>query len=201
MKFRAIGFDYGGVIAGIPGPEFERRIIKILGVDLQTFQDVYFEFNHLLNSNALSVDDFWKKISEELGCLDKYNELIAFIHNLPHHEINKKVIALVDALRDSGYKIGLLSNNTLETANRFEETGFADHFDVVAVSAKIGYSKPSPKAFNIFIKQLGIEPGELIFIDDTKKSLEAAGEIGFYPVLFTGYEDLVQILSDIGIKI
>ncbi|OGN12511.1 MAG: hypothetical protein A3C71_01940 [Candidatus Yanofskybacteria bacterium RIFCSPHIGHO2_02_FULL_43_15c] len=201
MNFKAIGFDYGGVIAGIPGPEFEKMVISLLGVELRTFQDVYFEFNHLMNNNVLSPEDFWKKVTEELGVSDKHGDLMKFIKELPHHEINEQVLDLVDKLRASGYKTGLLSNNTMVAANRFREAGLVNHFDTVVVSAEIGYSKPHPKAFEIFIERLGVMAVELIFIDDTEKSLTVAKEIGFHPVLFTSYGSLLHTLESIGIKI
>lgn len=201
MNFKAIGFDYGGVIAGIPGPEFNKRVTKLLGVDSKTFQDVYFEFNHLMNNGVLSWQDFWKKVTEELGVHDKYNDLIKFIEELPRHEINDQIVGLIDKLRTNGYKIGLLSNNDIATANKFRETGFIDHFDAVVVSAEIGYSKPHHKAFEAFIKQLGVAADELIYIDDTEKSLVTAKEIGYHPVLFTNYDSLLHDLSVLGVRI
>jgi len=200
-SFKAIGFDYGGVIAGIPGPEFNKKVTDLLGVTRETFHDVYFEFNHLMNNNILSSKDFWKKITEELGVSEKYDSLIKFIENLPRHELNEQVINLVDRLRAGGYKVGLLSNNDIAAANRFRETGLISHFDAVVVSAEIGYSKPHPKAFEIFIERLGVTADELIYIDDTERSLANAQTIGFYPILFTDYESLLHDLKSLEIKI
>lgn len=202
MNFKAIGFDYGGVIAGIPSPEFNKRVTRLLGVNSKTFQDVYFEFNHLMNNNnILSWQDFWKKVTEELGVFDKYDDLIKFIEELPRHEINDQIVGLIDKLRTNGYKVGLLSNNDIAAANKFRETGLANHFDAVVISAEIGYSKPHPKAFETFIKQLGVEANELIYIDDTEKSLATAKEIGYCPVLFNNYDSLLHDLEVLGIKI
>ena len=201
MSFKAIGFDYGGVIAGIPGPEFNKRVSSLLGVTQKTFHNVYFEFNHLVNNNILSWKDFWKKVTEELGVSEKYDNLIKFIEELPRHEINGKMVDLADKLRVGGYKVGLLSNNDIATANRFRETGLTNHFDVVVVSAEIGYSKPHPKAFEIFLERLGVTAAELIYIDDTERSLANAKEIGFHPIFFTDYESLLHNLKSLGIKV
>lgn len=202
MNFKAIGFDYYGVIAeGISKSEFEKRIINLLGIELNKFRNVYSEFNQLVNTNILSPQDFWKKVAEKLGVSDKYGDLINFINNLPAQEINHQVLSLVDKLKISGYKTGLLSNNTLEAADRFKTTGLSDHFDIVLVSAETGFSKPDPKAFQIFAERLGVEVGELIFIDDTEKSLSTAKEVGYYPILFTSYESLIEKLKSIGIRV
>ena len=200
-NFKAIGFDYGGVIAGISGPEFNRRISILLGIEQKTFQDVYFKFNYLLNNNILSRQEFWKKIAEELGVPEKYNNVIKFIEALPHHELNEQVINLVGRLRINGYKVGLLSNNDIETANKFKENGLSEHFDAVVVSAEVGYSKPHFKAFEILTERLGVKAKELIYIDDSEKSLINAEEIGFQPILFSDYESLLLNLRSLGIKI
>ena len=99
------------------------------------------------------------------------------------------------------YKVGLLSNNDIAAANRFRETGLTNHFDVVVVSAEIGYSKPHTKAFEIFIERLGVVANELIYIDDTEKSLVTAKEIGYHPVLFSNYDSLLYDLKSLGVKI
>ncbi len=201
MSIKAIGFDYGGVVAGIPGPEFERQAVGLLGVDLETFKSAYFEFNHLMNNNVLSRDEFWKKVVEELGRPEKFSELIGFIDSLPQHLINIEIIELSDRLRGNGYKTGLLSNNTLETAQKFRASGLAAHFDAAVFSAEIGVSKPNPQAFKIFCERLGVAPAEMAFIDDTEKSLTGAAAVGFSPILFTGYEALIQALRAKGVNI
>lgn len=202
MNFKAIGFDYYGVITeGISRSEFEKRIINLLGVESSTFKNVYSEFNQLINTNLLLPEDFWKKVVEKLGVPDRHEDLIKFIQNLPAEEINQQVLDLVDSLKNNGYKTGLLSNNTLIAVERFKETGLANHFDVVVVSAETGFSKPDPKAFQIFAERLGVRVGELIFIDDTEKSLSTAKEVGYYPILFTNYESLIEKLKLIGVRV
>jgi len=201
MKFRAVGFDYGGVIAGITGAEFEKKASKLLNVSLKKFKETYFKFNHLLNHNILTTENFWKKLTTEFGREDKYEKLMNFIENLPTHKINKKILTLIDKLKSNGYKTGLLSNNTTEAANKIHGFNLADHFDTVIVSALIGRSKPDPKIFKIFIERLGIEAKELIYIDDTPRSLETSKEVGFYPILFKNYKSLLDKLTELGIKI
>lgn len=201
MKFLAVGFDYGGVLAGISGSEFERRASKLLNVDTQIFKDTYFKFNHLLNNNILSTEDFWKKVTAELKSGNKYEELMKFIKGLPTHKINEQMLGLVDKIKNNGYKTGLLSNNTIEAESKVHGARLADHFDAVVVSAEIGYSKPNPKIYEIFIERLGVKAKELIYIDDTTRSLETSKGVGFYPILFKNYKSLLTRLKKIGIRV
>lgn len=199
MNIKAIGFDYSGVIAGLPSTQFNQKICSVLGITLAEYQSTYFRLNYLLNENNLKPKEFWKKFCEEMNMPEKYNTVIDFLDSLSQHQIEVDMIELVDTLRAKGFLVGMLSNNTLETANQLRQNGIADHFDVMLISAEIGCSKPSPKAFELFIKELGVSVDELIFIDDTEKSLSTATEVGYHPILFTGYKDLVDILKEYGV--
>lgn len=200
MTYKAIGFDYGGVIAGMSGTEFDRRVTQILGVDLDTYRYTYFQNNRLLNSGALPVEKFWEKILSELGRSDKLAEFLSFRSQNPD-KINNEVLDLARQLKTNGYKIGILSNNNSAGAKAMRNAGLMDLFDVVAVSYEIGFIKPDPKAFEIFIERLEVKPAELVFIDDSKKSLESASEIGYSPILFTEVGELRTELKKIGVKI
>lgn len=113
----------------------------------------------------------------------------------PKKSNNRPVLDLVDTLRNSGYKTGLLSNNTLEAAEMMRGEGINTHFDAFIVSAEVGMMKPDPSIYALLCQQLSVQPSELIFIDDSKKSLSTAEECGFTPVLFTDYESLVRDLK------
>ena len=199
MKYKAVGFDYGGVIAGIPSSEFNRRITELLNVTPEAYETIYFKNNHLLNHDTLSTEMFWSKVLDEMERFDKLDDLLRFLKSLNQHEINKDILSLAKHLKIIGYKIGILSNNTLEGVERMRSAGLMELFDVVAVSTEIGFSKPSPKAFDIFIEKLNILPDELVFIDDTAKSLESAKEIGYQPVEYIEFKKLQDELSGIGI--
>lgn len=51
------------------------------------------------------------------------------------------------ALRDKGYKLGIIANQKLGTAERLEYWGLRQYFDVIAASAEIGYAKPDKEIF------------------------------------------------------
>ncbi|MEI6626984.1 MAG: HAD-IA family hydrolase [bacterium] len=199
MKYKAIGFDYGGVIAGISGSEFNRQITELLNVDLEVYKTVYFNNNHLLNNGVLSVADFWREILIKLDRLNKLDNVLEFLKSVKNPTINNDLIDLAKYLKSLGYKLGILSNNTPEAAKTIEGFNWEDIFEVIIVSAKVGLSKPNPKLFNMFIQELNIEPQELVFIDDTENSLKTAKEVGFYPISYKGIIELKAELNKIGV--
>ncbi len=183
------------------GSEVNKRTSQFLGIDSQTLRSVYFKFNHLSNNGILPWSDVWKKVTDELGISDKHEALMKFMDQIPRHNINEQIILLIEKLKANGYKVGLLSNNDIRAAHRFRDTKLIDYFDAVVVSADVGCSKPDPKIFKIFIEKLGVIPGELIYIDDTERSLSTAKEVGYTPILFTNYDALLQDLSNLSIKV
>ncbi len=141
-KFDAIGFDYGGVVAGITGNEFNKNVCKILKIDIETFKNNYFKLNHLVNSGEMERNKFWELLLEHLGKPNKHQDVIEYIDNLPKNQVNKDVLELINRLKSNGYKVGLLSNNDVEGAKKIREK-LSDYFDTIVVSCEINTIKPS----------------------------------------------------------
>jgi len=203
MKYKAIGFDYGGVIGGIRwGFNFDEQVCKILNIDTKTYHELYFSLNHLVNTGEVeNWRDFWVLFLDKLGQPEKLKAMIN-VSNKAAKEleiIDPKMIKLVDSLRSKGYKTGLLTNTDKEGAEQKRSSGVTAHFDVFHASSETKLQKPNPEAFNLFCKELGVKSPELIFIDDAPKSLETAKECGFTPILFESYEKLLKQLADLGI--
>ena len=201
MNIRAIGFDYGGVIEGSPGSVFEKGVGDILGVNRELFKKVYFENNFLVNTGKLTWNEFWKKVLAELGKTEKTSEFFEFLKNQPTPKINEDMMRLISRLKSRGYKVGILSNNSIEKAQKIRSSEIAKYFDTMVFSEETGHMKPQPEIFEVFIKNLEIKMEELAFVDDTEQSLKTAKEIGFHPVLFVGYENLVKDLQFLGIEL
>ncbi|MCI5108230.1 MAG: HAD-IA family hydrolase [Candidatus Pacebacteria bacterium] len=199
-KYKGIGFDYGGVIAGNPGSVFVEAVSQFLGVTKEDFNKTYFKYNQLFNNGKIDIYNLYELIIADLGVSASVDEVIEFGKNFKSDYINEDVVDLIKKLRVN-YKIGLLSNNTIENANAIKATGINRLFDAFIISEEIGFSKPSQEAFDIFFKALDTLPKETIFIDDSMQSLSKAEEIGYEPVLFESFEKLTNDLEKLGIKI
>jgi HAD superfamily hydrolase (TIGR01549 family) len=112
---------------------------------------------------------------------------------------NKYLVDLFPRFHALGLKIGILSNATTQLRKWLEDEGIVPLVDVVIISAEIGYQKPHKEAFDILFGRLGLAPGQVIFVDDSAKSLEKASEIGYIPILFKDNEQLNDDLRKLGI--
>ena len=196
-KFKAIGFDYGGVLndskSTLPG------ISKILNVPQDELRAIYFKNNHLANVDGLSYEELWKKIAVDLGQPEKATDISEHMHQQWSYETNKDMLALVEELRTRGIKVGLLSNNTKEIGDKLRAEGVDKYFDCFIISAETGFQKPDPRIFSLLLEQLDVKAEELIFTDDSTNSLRTAEEVGYHPILFTGYVSFRQELVKLGV--
>ena len=203
INIKAVVFDYGGVIELYRGGNIARIIAGIIGAPLDEFRAVYFQHNHLSNVHDLSWEEMMLRVA---SAFTADPELIAQVKeairvNVASRYLNDDLVALFPVLRRQGLKVAILSNNDSSLRQRVTVNGIASLVDEVLISAEIGHQKPSPEAFAVLFKRLGLTAGEVVFVDDAPKSLETAGEIGYLPIRFQNNEQLFADLQKQGISV
>lgn len=202
-KFKAIIFDFGGVIELNESGNILEQIAKSLSVPADSFLKAYYQYNHLTNVKNMRWED---AVMEAVRVSDKSEDTENRIRKLIRtHDtgktINTDLLSLFSVLRRGGFKVAILSNNTTDLRKHLEEKNILPLLDEVIVSAEIGHQKPHKEAFDIAFKKLGVRPEEVVFVDDSAKSLEKAVEIGYQPVLFKNNEQLKVDLAKLSIPV
>lgn len=197
-KFKAIGFDWSGVVF-FHAFKYIEAGSKFLNIPQDEFRTVFFKYNHLINVESIEPKEFWSKIFAEFDRESETNNFLDFLRNAPAGKFNQEILLLIQVLKNKGYKVGLLSNFSREGAREARSVGVDDIFDVSIFSAEVGYMKPYKEVFEILAKQLGVDLTQMIFIDDTPKSLEKANEIGYYPVLYKSMSELLEEFKKLAI--
>ena len=195
---KAIVFDYGGVIEQKDG-DLIQEIADSLQITKEDWQEIYFTLNHLNNTGQKS----WREVATIVA--QKFNASdiqISFIQDLINKYdqkriLNLELIEIIKDLKKKNYKIGILSNYSITLREKLTRLNIIDLFDEVIISSEVGLQKPQPEIFEIVFNKLNIKNNEMIFIDDTKRSLEGAENIGYVPVLYTSNKTLKSELSDI----
>ncbi|MEH2240982.1 beta-phosphoglucomutase [Nostoc sp.] len=90
-------------------------------------------------------------------------------------------IALLDELRQAGIKIGIGSGSK-NAHTVLERLGIADKVDAIADGYSVEEPKPAPDLFLYAAKQLGIEPGQSVVVEDAAAGVEAALAAGMWAV-------------------
>lgn len=116
--------------------------------------------------------------------------------------IDRSMLAIIQQLKEQGYKIGLLSNSSIEYIwNIIEGHGVEPLFDVITVSAAVKLAKPDRAIFHHILKELDSRPNKTIFIDDNNKNVEAAKELGISAFIYMGIPSLIADFAKHGIRV
>ena len=93
-------------------------------------------------------------------------------------------VATVRRLKDQGYKIGLISNCSIEIPLLWLATAFADLIDTPIFSSRVRLRKPDPRIYHLACQRLGVTPEDCLYIADGEDhELTAAAQVGLHPVL------------------
>lgn len=89
------------------------------------------------------------------------------------------------ALRNAGYRTGLITNNIREFSDGWRAMiPVDDLFEIVVDSCQVGMRKPDPRIFHMALDQLGNPaPHETVFIDDFEGNIIAAEKLGMHGIL------------------
>jgi len=87
-------------------------------------------------------------------------------------------------LKNRGYKIGLISNCSIEIPLLWLDTAFADLIDTPIFSSRVRLRKPDPRIYHLACERLGVTPEDCLYIADGEDhELTAAAQVGLHPVL------------------
>ena len=104
------------------------------------------------------------------------------------------MLGLVDELRNRGFTVGILSDQTNwldELDGRFHLYG---RFDYILNSFHMGKSKNDPTHFDDVLRLLNREGREVLFIDDNAGHVGRAAEKGWKAILYRNQDGFLQEL-------
>jgi HAD superfamily hydrolase (TIGR01549 family) len=94
------------------------------------------------------------------------------------------VVPALDALQDAGLRLGVVSNWGWFAPELLQTLELARHFEVLSISARVGYQKPHAAIFEHALDLLGARPTEAIHVgDDPEADVAGARRAGIEPVL------------------
>ncbi len=210
----AVIFDYGGVLSTTPFAgiaEFERKmgypdksLAQLLfgkGASPQGPTDAIPDHDwHLLETGRLTLDEFHERLvarSEaalgrplELGVYARFlRDLGVGVHWMMVHRVRE--------LRADGYRTAILTNNVREWGRYWKGSIPLELFDVVVDSCDVGLRKPDPAIYRLTCERLGVAPEAAVFLDDTRRHVESARQVGLQAILVRDPWDAIAELDAI----
>jgi epoxide hydrolase-like predicted phosphatase len=200
---KAVLFDFGGVLTESGKSGFTGSLMaELYGVDVESLD---IGKDHALMRRGREADE---ALFERLNA--KYGKQITkqmFVDKAQSaFKPSQNVYDLAARLREHGIKTGLLSNIFKMNAERLRADGWYDNFSPVVLSYAEGYAKPDPEIYDIAIRKTGVQPAEILFIDDQAKCINPARALGMKVVTAVSPEQIVAdatalIEAENGIKL
>jgi len=196
MAIRAVVFDVGGVLEldaigssmdigldarweqrlGLEAGELDRRMEPIWragSLGECTEEEVHQEMEKRLGMSKAQVDEYMREM------WDWYCGRL----NVP----------LVDFFRSlrPRYQTALLSNSFVGARQEQQRYHFEEMCDLIIYSHEEGIAKPDPHIFELTCRRLGVQPTEMVFLDDIPKSVAAARALGINAIHFRETEQAI----------
>ena len=207
MSYLAVIFDFGGVVTTSPFEAFNRleeerglprdivRRINSINPDGNAW--ARFERAEI---DAAAFDTLFASEARELGHELDGGSVLAVLAGA----VRPEVVAAIDRLKASGYKLGCITNNvptghgagmarSADARDELEQV-FA-RFDHVIESSKAGVRKPDPRIYEMMCAALDLAPQDCVYLDDLGINCKPAAQLGMHAIKVTSGEQALATLS------
>lgn len=191
---QAILFDFGGVFTVSPFSTFD-EIGRTMGASPgQTHELLFGSYHedgdhpwHRLERGEISLEETRHALMELSKtrhgfALDLYEIFAAMPRD---GGLRQPLVDKAAALRKSGYRQAIITNNVREFADGWRSLLPVDElFELVVDSCVEGVRKPDPAIFELALERLGgIDPEQTVFLDDFQGNLDTASMLGMNTIL------------------
>ena len=197
MKYKAILWDFGGVITSSPFEAFNnfeeanglpKDIIRTINSE-NPDMNAWAQFE----SNSITIDEFndlFLKEAKAKGFDIKGKDIIKLLKG----SIRENMVSFLRELK-SDFKLGCITNNVKSSSeeNTDNETEEAmSIFDHVIESSIVGIRKPNPEIYMMSCDALNVSPNQCIYLDDLGINLKPARKLGMTTIKVIQPEDAIQ---------
>jgi epoxide hydrolase-like predicted phosphatase len=203
---KAIVSDFGGVLT-TPLMQSFLAVQDEIGISVEQFGKAMKRIQDQDGSHplfemevgAITEEQFLAKLSDaiepELGHKPELHRFREIYFNAL--DPNQPMIELMRELKARPLRMALLTNNVKEWEPLWRTMLPVDEiFEFVVDSAFVGHRKPDREIYDIVLRELGdgLEPENLLFIDDIEVNTDAARELGWNAV---HYREPDQAIAEI----
>ena len=164
-------------------PERVRKLVQALNVDFNILAEGYAKYRLLLDGGFIDTRTMYSLIwADNDITLDKEVEDKIVAEDLASFTYrNESTLAYMRSLKSQGYKIGILTNMSLEFAKMFRQyfPDFIELADAMVISGEERMFKPQRRIYDLLQKRIALKGEEILFIDDVEKNCEGARKAGW----------------------
>ncbi|GIS05414.1 MAG: haloacid dehalogenase [Candidatus Dadabacteria bacterium] len=185
MNYKAVIWDFGGVITSSPFEAFNKfeldnnlpkDIIRTINSE-NPDDNAWAKFER----NDIDINEFdtlFSKEADKKGFQISGKQVVKLLSG----DIRKPMVDFLLSLKEN-YKLGCITNNIQNSkddkVNHLNQASqVMKIFDHIIESSKVGLRKPDPNIYYMSCDALGVRPEECIYLDDLGINLKPARKIG-----------------------
>lgn len=198
-QIRVVLFDLGGVLVELSGVPIMLRWMgeqatqeKLLNLWLSSPSVRAFE------TGRITPNEFADRLIEEMT-LPVTRERLLDEFALWPRALFPGALELVQRVPRRYVRATLSNTNSLHWSRLMNEMGLATVFDHHFASHLTGKIKPDEDVFHHVVDALGCQAQEILFLDDSRLNVEAAGRIGMQAVQVQGPAAAEKALVEFGV--
>jgi epoxide hydrolase-like predicted phosphatase len=200
-KFRAVIFDFGGVLLRTIDWSGRRAWEQRLGLAPGESEEIVFgrEMGTKAQLGQISDEELWQWVGWFLKL--STNQLERFRSDFwAGDRLDTELVDHIRRLRPR-YQTAIISNSTDALRRSLNESyPIADAFDLIVCSAEEHVMKPDSKIYERTLQRLKRKAVEAVFIDDSQPNVRAASALGMTTLHFTAGMNVRDELDRLGVR-
>jgi putative hydrolase of the HAD superfamily len=197
MKYRAVIFDLFGTlvedfISSIGATSID--LAEVLGAPRESFTQMWRQTSDMrVNGTFQTVEAAIVHVCDAIGTKVGSKQLRKAVESRLQHikgglKPKPDAIPTLTRVKNSGCKLGLLSNCSIEIPILWPETEFCNLFDSIVFSSRERLKKPDPTIFRLVCQRLSVAPEACLYVADGENyELATAAQVGLHPVLIRNH--------------
>jgi epoxide hydrolase-like predicted phosphatase len=197
---KAIVFDFGGVLVRTEDPTGRRRWEERLGLGEGELDRLVFNSEMAVRATAGEATDaaVWEHVATALKLAA---EQVAALQTdfWAGDKLDPGLVALLASLRPR-YQTAILSNAWTNGREVIARTyGLEQAVDVIIISAEEHLAKPDPRLYQRVAERLGVQPNEIVLVDDFLVNVQGAQAAGWQTTHYRAGLDVRGELEKLGV--
>jgi len=188
---RFIYFDMNGVLVRAAVTKACMKLAEESGVTPDVIETIFWQYNSDVCRGSMTLDEFNTILAERLDMLVDWNR-----YYLMAVEPTPGIGELITWVAEN-YKVGMVTNTFPDLIKPMFERGILPKvsFDVIIDSSEVHALKPDARMFEIAVDRAGMNPSEILLVDDDRLNLAAAGQYGWHTMGFDAYQPEASVVS------
>jgi beta-phosphoglucomutase len=190
---KAVLFDLDGVLVDATEWHYEalNRALGLFGFSISRYEHLS-TYNGLPTRKKLEMLSVQSKLPMSLhGLISRIKQTYTREEILTQCRPRFEIEYLLSRLKREGYKLAVCSNSIKESVDlMLRQSGIDRYFEFVVSNEEVAKPKPDPEMYLSAIKRLGLEPQDVVVVEDAPQGIRSAEAAGAHVLQVEGVEEV-----------